>query len=166
MGARWGYGGGKVGMRSDSGCRKVCHFGTKLPPRLRCQLEIATLNDPTGSDSIGHRSRQTLGCSRTINSGSPNEDPHPANWVSGGGQWGYRCAPALGRSSFGKRQISKESHTSAYSVLAAPDYGRTPPKPDPAASDPFSYRFNTSIRCDYSLTPTLHAAHLTATKDS
>ena len=136
----------------------MCHFGTKLPPRFRCRSEIATLNSPTGSDSLGHRSRQTLGCSRTPNSGSPNEDPHPAYWVSGGGQWGYRCAPALGRSCFGKRQISKESDTSAYSARATPEDGRTPPKPDLAATAPFPCRFNTSILCDNFLTLAPHAA--------
>jgi hypothetical protein len=136
----------------------VCHFGTKPPPRLCCQSEIATLKSPSGSDSIGNHSRQILGCSRTTNSGSPNEDPHPAYWVSDGGQWGYRCAPVLGGGSVGKRQISKESDTAAYSMLAAPVDERTPPKPDPAAAAPCPCCFNTSILGDHFLTPAPHAA--------
>ena len=45
-GIRWGHGGETVGIRCPSGVAPVCHFGTKPPPRPRCQVAISTLNVP------------------------------------------------------------------------------------------------------------------------
>ena len=45
-----------------------------------------------------------------------------------------------------------------HTVLAAPEDGRTPPKPDLAAAAPFPCRFNTSILCDNFLASAPHGA--------
>ena len=48
-GIRWGHGGETVGIRCPSGVAPVCHFGTKPPPRPRCQVAIDTLMAPVHS---------------------------------------------------------------------------------------------------------------------
>ena len=43
MGARWGYGGGKVALRARRGVPQVCRFGTQPPPRFHRQAAIDAL---------------------------------------------------------------------------------------------------------------------------